>query len=222
MEEGQVRVGDLGSGSDYTPFFQHAGVPSTDIGSNGPYGVYHSVFDNYNWFIKNADPTFVYEQQQARVFGLEILHMADADVLPYDFDTYGKHVQGYISASEARARTANLTLDFAALKAAAARFAAAGTAVHAKQLDPASNAAALNQQLRAAENALLDPAGLPRRDWFKHLVYAPGEFTGYAAVVIPGVNEGIDAADAARTQSQIGPLTAALNRSAAVLEQAAK
>ncbi len=59
-------------------------MPSTDIGSDGPYGVYHSVFDNYNWFIKNADPTFVYEQQQARVFGLEILHMADADVLPYD------------------------------------------------------------------------------------------------------------------------------------------
>ncbi len=222
VEEGQVRVGDLGSGSDYTPFFQHAGVPSTDIGSNGPYGVYHSVFDNYNWFIKNADPTFVYEQQQARVFGLEILHMADADVLPYDFDTYGKNVQGYVTASETRAHTASLSLDFAALKTAAARFAAAGTAVHARQLDPATNAAALNQQLRAAENALLDPAGLPRRDWFKHLVYAPGEFTGYAAVVIPGVNEGIDAADATRTQSQIGPLAAALNRSAAILEQAAK
>ncbi len=222
MEEGQVRVGDLGSGSDYTPFFQHAGVPSTDIGSNGPYGVYHSVFDNYNWFIKNADPTFVYEQQQARVFGLEILHMADADVLPYDFDTYGKNIQGYITQSETRATTANLTLDFTALKAAAARFATAGTAVHARQLSPATDAAALNQQLRSAENALLDPAGLPRRDWFKHLVYAPGEFTGYAAVVIPGVNEGIDANDAPRTQSQIAPLTAALNRSAAILEQAAK
>src|ERR1700722_16173664 len=72
--EAEVRIGDLGSGSDFTPFIQHMGVPSTDIGADGPYGVYHSVFDNYNWFIKNADPTFVYEQQQARVFGLEILH----------------------------------------------------------------------------------------------------------------------------------------------------
>jgi N-acetylated-alpha-linked acidic dipeptidase len=72
-----VRVGDLGSGSDFTPFIQHLGVPSTDVGSSGPYGVYHSVFDNYNWFIKFADPTFVYEQQMARVFGLEILHMAN-------------------------------------------------------------------------------------------------------------------------------------------------
>ncbi len=222
MDAGEIRVGDLGSGSDYTPFFQHAGVPSTDIGSNGPYGVYHSVFDNYNWFIKNADPTFVYEQQQARVFGLEILHMADADVLPYDFETYGKNIQGYLTASESRAKSLGMKLDFTALEAAAARFSAAGAAIHAKQLSPSSNAPALNKQLRDAENALLDPAGLPRRDWFKHLVYAPGEFTGYAAVVIPGVNEGIDANDATRTQSQVGPLAAALNRAASILEQASK
>ena len=78
----QAHVGDLGSGSDFTPFLQHAGVPSTDIGSRGRYGVYHSVFDNYAWFTRFADPTFVYEQQQARIFGLQVLHMADADVLP--------------------------------------------------------------------------------------------------------------------------------------------
>ena len=51
-----MRVGDLGSGSDFTPFLQHVGVPSTDIGSGGPYGVYHSAFDNYAWFTMNADP----------------------------------------------------------------------------------------------------------------------------------------------------------------------
>ncbi len=85
-----VRIGTLGSGSDYTPFIQHLGVPSTDIGSDGPYGVYHSTFDDYTWFTKFADPTFVYEQQQARVFGLEVLHMADTDVLPYDYELYGK------------------------------------------------------------------------------------------------------------------------------------
>jgi N-acetylated-alpha-linked acidic dipeptidase len=218
----EVHVGDLGSGSDFTPFLQHAGVPSTDIGSGGPYGVYHSVFDNYNWFIKNADPTFVYEQQQARVFGLEIIHMADADVLPYDFAAYGKAVAGYISASEARAKTANLTLDFTPLQTASARFSAAGVSIHARQLAPGADVAAFNKSLRAAENALLDPAGLPHRDWYKHLIYAPGEFTGYAAVVIPGVNEGIDAADATRTQQQIAPLSAALDRASKILEAAAK
>ena len=76
-----VDVGDLGSGSDYTPFFQHLGIPSTDIGSGGPYGVYHSAFDDYNWFVKNADPDFTLLQQQARVFGLEVIKMADAGVL---------------------------------------------------------------------------------------------------------------------------------------------
>jgi N-acetylated-alpha-linked acidic dipeptidase len=215
---GEIRVGDLGSGSDYTPFLQHEGVPSTDIGSGGPYGVYHSVFDNYNWFIKNADPTFVYEQQQARVFGLEILHMADATVLPYDYATYGRDVVGYVKAAEAK--SGGMGLDYSALDAAAARFAAAGAAIRAKQTAPGADSKGLNEQLRAAEEALLNPAGLPRRGWYKHTVYAPGEYTGYAAVVIPGVNEGLDAGDKGRTQAQIGELAAALNRSAAVLEKA--
>ena len=65
----EVHVGDLGSGSDFTPFLQHAGVPSTDIGSEGPYGVYHSAFDNYAWFTQNADPHFLYLQEMARVLG---------------------------------------------------------------------------------------------------------------------------------------------------------
>jgi N-acetylated-alpha-linked acidic dipeptidase len=219
-----VRVGDLGSGSDYTPFFQHVGVPATDIGSDGPYGVYHSVFDNYNWFIKNADPTFVYEQEMARVFGIELLHMADADVLPYDYRLYGKDVEGFIAAAKRRAATENMTLDFSAATAAAARFTAAGEAVYKVQTSNPSSVklAALNTSLRDTETALLIPAGLPHRPWFKHAIADPGEYTGYAAVVIPGVNEGIDASDAPRTQEQIAVLAKQLNEAASVLEAAAK
>lgn len=217
----QVHVGELGSGSDFTPFLQHDGVPSTDIGSGGPYGVYHSAFDNYNWFIRNADPTFVYEQQQARVFGLEILHMADADILPYNYAAYGQHIEHYIQAASARATESKLQLDFAPLEAAAKRLTAAGSAVESRQNMAGSDATSLNQTLRATEAALLIPEGLPKRPWYKHAIYAPGEFTGYEAVVIPGVNEGIDAADQARTQTQIGRLTEALNRAASVLETAA-
>ncbi len=234
-----VRVSDLGSGSDYTPFFQHLAVPSTDIGSDGPYGVYHSVFDNYNWFIKFADPTFAYEQQQARVLGLEILHMANADVLPYDYDLYGKEILNYLKAAQTRSRphdpvnpgtnssmsakaesSSPMNLDFTAALAAAHRFAAAGTAIRVVQSTPPANPAALNQSLRDAETALLAPEGLPKRPWYKHLIYDPGEFTGYAAVVIPGVNEAIDAPDEARAQTQLAILAAALNRSAAILETA--
>jgi N-acetylated-alpha-linked acidic dipeptidase len=220
--DSDVRIGTLGSGSDYTPFIQHLGVPSTDIGSEGPYGVYHSVFDNYNWFIKFADPTFVYEQQQARVFGLEILHMADAEVLPYDYQLYGKEIVGYLEAAQKQATTKTLTLDFAPALASAHRLATAGAAIRTAQTNPPSDPATLNHSLREAEEALLNPAGLPKRPWYRHTIYAPGEFTGYAAVVIPGVNEGIDAPDAPRAQSQLAALTEALNRSAAILEAAAK
>jgi len=221
---GEVTIGNLGSGSDYTPFIQHLGVPSTDVGSEGPYGVYHSVFDNYNWFVKFADPTFVYEQQQARVFGLEILHMADADVLPYDYRLYGKDVVGYVADAQVQATTAKLKVDFGAASTAAQRFAAAGQKVYALQSAAiaGTNETKLNTALRDAESALLNDAGLPRRSWYKHTIYAPGEYTGYAAVVIPGVSEGIEANDAARTQGQLDALAAALNRSATILEDAAK
>jgi N-acetylated-alpha-linked acidic dipeptidase len=220
-----ARVGDLGSGSDFTPFIQHLGVPSTDIGSDGPYGVYHSAFDDFNWFTKFADPTFVYEQQQARVFGLEILHMADADILPYDYDTYGKEIVGYLRTAQQRAAAAHLDVDFTAANAAAARFAAAGRAVSQFQTSALSSSesvrASLNRALRDAEEDLLNQAGLPHRPWYRHTIYAPGEYTGYSAVVIPGVNEGIDAQDAARTSAQLATLTDALNRSANTLETAA-
>jgi N-acetylated-alpha-linked acidic dipeptidase len=220
--DADVRIGTLGSGSDYTPFIQHLGVPSTDIGSDGPYGVYHSTFDDYAWFIKFGDPTFAYEQQQARVFGLEILHMADTDVLPYDYELYGKEILNYLDAAQKRAADQQLTLDFSVALAAAKRFAVAGTAVRAAQTAPPSDSAALNRSLREAEEALLNPAGLPKRPWYRHTIYAPGEFTGYAAVVIPGVNEAIESADKTRAQAQLSPLADALNRSAAILEAAAK
>jgi N-acetylated-alpha-linked acidic dipeptidase len=220
----EVHIGTLGSGSDFTPFLQHLGVPSTDIGSDGPYGVYHSTFDDYNWFIKFADPTFVYEQQQARVFGLEVLHMADADVLPYDYAEYGAGIVDYVKAAKQRAAKLKLKLDFAAATSAADRFLAAGKQVLSIESGTTHRAMGLpqfNASLRDTENALLG-AGLPHRPWYRHVVYAPGEYTGYSAVVIPGVNEGLDVKDAARTQAQLEELASALNKAAAVLEQAAK
>ncbi|MDW5264376.1 MULTISPECIES: M28 family metallopeptidase [Acidobacteriaceae] len=220
--ETTVPIDNLGSGSDYTPFLQHVGVPSTDIGSEGPYGVYHSTFDDYNWFIKFADPTFVYEQEMARVFGLEVLHMADADVLPYDYQLYGKETLGYLEAAQRHAAKVGLNLDFTAALAAAKRFAAAGTAIRAVQLNPPADTAQLNVALRATEEAFLNQSGLPHRPWYKHLIYDPGEYTGYEAVVIPGVNEAIEANDASRAQSQLAALTEALNHAADTLEAAAK
>jgi N-acetylated-alpha-linked acidic dipeptidase len=216
----EVPVGDLGSGSDYTPFLQHLGVPATDIGSSGPYGVYHSVFDNFQWFTRNADPHFLYEQEMARVFGMEVLRMADADVLPYDYENYGKEIGVYVEAARKKSAAVfgNQGPDFAAAAAAAERLEKAGAAIARAQQDRKADAVRLNRTLVAAEKALLMPAGLPHRPWFRHAIYAPGEYTGYAAVVIPGVNEAIDAKDQERERKQLAELTAALERAALVLE----
>ncbi|HET6169967.1 MAG TPA: M28 family metallopeptidase [Terracidiphilus sp.] len=217
----EVHVSDLGSGSDFTPFLQHAGVPSTDVGSEGPYGVYHSTFDDLAWFVQNADPHFNYLQQMARVFGLETLRMADADVLPYDYEAYAREIGSYIDAAQHKAADAGLgSLDFTPAQAADARFAAAAAKVHALQAVPSGNPAQLNQALRNVETALLSPPGLPRRPWYKHTIYAPGEYTGYSAVVIPGVNEAIDAKDATVAAQQLTVLTQALDRAAQALDSA--
>jgi len=218
--KGEVPVGDLGSGSDYTAFQQHLGVPSSDISSTGPYGVYHSVFDNFAWFKKFGDPDFTYEQQMARVFGLEALRMADADVLPYDYEQYGKEIGSYVETAGKRAESkfGNHALDLGAVTAAAKRFQEAGAKILGKQRNPPRDTARLNQALRAVERALLVPEGLPHRPFFRHSIYAPGEYTGYAAVVIPGVNEAIDKGDAERARQQLAVLTAALERAAKVLE----
>lgn len=215
-----VAVGDLGSGSDYTAFLQHLGIPSSDVSSSGPYGVYHSVFDDFTWFKKFGDPDFVYEQQMARVFGLEAVRMADANVLPYDYEEYGKEIAAYLDAAHKRAedKFGEHALDFGAVDAAARHFETAGAKTLAKQKNPPRDATRLNQALRNAERALLDPQGLPHRPWFRHVIYAPGEYTGYAAVVIPGVNEALDKGDSERARQQLAVLAAALERAAKTLE----
>jgi N-acetylated-alpha-linked acidic dipeptidase len=216
-----VPVGDLGSGSDYTVFLQHLGVPSTDVSSTGDYGVYHSVFDNFAWFKKFGDPDFRYEQQMARVYGLEVIRMSSADVLPYDYENYGREILVYLDAakSKSKERFGDKVPDFSAAVEGARHLQEAGTKILQKQRKMPAAPDRLNAKLREAERALLIPEGLPNRPWFHHAIYAPGQYTGYAAVVIPGVNEAIDRGDLRRTEQQIAALAAALNRSAMVLEQ---
>jgi N-acetylated-alpha-linked acidic dipeptidase len=217
---GDVRVGDLGSGSDFTPFLQHIGVPSTDIGSGGPYGVYHSVFDNYAWYTMNADPHFDYLEEMAQVLGLEAIRMADTEVLPYDYAEYAREIASYLDTAQRKADDDKLSLDFAPALAAAARFRTAAERVRTLQDHPSGDVNHLNDALRAVEADLTSQAGLPNRPWYKHVIYAPGEYTGYAAVVIPGVNEAIDAKDASRAAQQLTVLTGALDNAAQTLNSA--
>ncbi|MGD0507526.1 MAG: M28 family metallopeptidase [Terriglobales bacterium] len=219
--QSDVPVGDLGSGSDYTVFLQHLGVPSTDISSTGEYGVYHSTFDDFTWFKKFGDPDFRYEQQMARVYGLEVLRMSSADVLPYDYENYGKEILDYLDAAKSKSkdRFGDKGPDFSTALEGARRLQEAGAKILQKQHKMTAAPDRMNAKLREAERALLIPEGLPNRPWFHHAIYAPGQYTGYAAVVIPGVNEAIDRGDLRRTEQQIAVLAAALNRAVLVLEQ---
>ena len=219
-----VPVSDLGSGSDYAVFLQHLGVASTDVGSFGDYGVYHSAFDDFAWFKKFADPDFRREQQMARIFGLEVVRMSDTDALPYDFEEYGKEIGVYIEKAKQRAKSVfpKSSPDFQLALAAARRLATAGAKIATRQQHPEGAVATLNLKLVQADRALLLEKGLPGRPWFRHAIYAPGKRAGYAAAVIPGVNDSIDDKDMAATQRQIFALTNALNHAAEIVESSAK
>ncbi len=215
-----VPVSDLGSGSDYAVFIQHLGIASTDVGSVGDYGVYHSVFDNFAWFKKFGDPDFVHEQKMARVFGIEIIRMAETDVVPYDFEEYGKEIGAYIATAKQHAIAvfAGRSPDFAAAETAARRLQTAGAKISSDQMHPSAEVNTLNERLVEADRALLLPDGLPGRPWFRNSIYAPGKRAGYAASVVPGVNDSIDSNDLSETNKQISALTAALDRAAGALE----
>jgi N-acetylated-alpha-linked acidic dipeptidase len=215
-----VKVGEMGSGSDFTPFLQHLGVPAADINSHGSYGVYHSAFDDFAWFTKFGDPTFVYEQEMARVYGLMAMRLASADQLPLDYEAYGKEVGEYLKIAERRSKAAfgEQAPSFAEAESAATRLQTAGADMLKRQSAAAGDNGAINLVLRNAERAFIASEGLPGRPWYKHLIYAPGQQTGYAALVIPGVNESIENKNLAQTTQQLKLLTTALNRAAGMLE----
>jgi hypothetical protein len=98
-ERADLRISALGSGSDYTPFLQHMGIASmnTGFGGEGGGGVYHSIYDSFDHYIRFGDPGFEYGVALVRTCGRVVLRLADADVLPYEFsnfaDTLGKYVK---------------------------------------------------------------------------------------------------------------------------------
>jgi N-acetylated-alpha-linked acidic dipeptidase len=157
----------------------------------------------------------------ARFLGLEALRMADADVLPYDYAAYASAIESYLETARRKANDDELNSRYFVLaQTAAARFAAAAQKAQSRQIAATGDLAKLNIAMRETETALLSPAGLPNRPWYRHTIFAPGEFTGYSAVVIPGVNEAIDAGDWKRAAQQLAVLAEALDRAAQTLDPA--
>jgi N-acetylated-alpha-linked acidic dipeptidase len=225
-------VGALGSGSDYTAFLDHIGVASLDMGLNGPGGdgSYHSTYDNPTWFKKYIDPQFKFSVLAAQVTGVALLRLADAEMLPFDYETYGRQILEYIGEIEKQATTASAEnakrIDFAALRAAAEAFAKAGADLRARgdsllgAAGAASDAQAfadVNRRLIMAERDLIEPAGLPDRPWYRHVIYAPGLYTGYGVKTIPGVREAVDSGNTARAAEQATVVVRALQRATRTL-----
>ena len=224
----------LGSGSDYTVFLNFLGLPVVEMSFNGPYGVYHSMYDNAYWMEHFGDPGYRYMTAMGEVWGRMALRLANADHYPHDFVLYAQRVGGFIDALEAQVTArgasqpaANTPLDFSAVRAAQDRWRLAAVALEAalaqRLASPAgaprrAELARMNEAMRSVEQSFLSPAGIPGRPWFKHVLYAP-KYT-YAAMTLPGVQEAVDEADWARARAQLAVIAARLD-AAAVATRAA-
>jgi N-acetylated-alpha-linked acidic dipeptidase len=222
---GAARVARLGSGSDFSAFFDYAGIPSMDVSFAGDYGVYHSLYDDFYWMKHFGDPAFVYHATLARVLGTLALRLDEADFLPYDYASYASEIEHRATdrithaASESDQDIMEPILDAAAkLTTSATNASHALAAISDAPIGPAK-LDEINRALAAVEQGLLDPDGLAGRPWFKHTIYAPGSYTGYAAEVLPGITEALAHGDSATLQRESKGVAEALLRASARLDE---
>jgi beta-lactamase class A len=215
----------IGSGSDHTVFLNFLSRPVVEMGFDGPYGVYHSAYDNHYWIKNIGDPGFKYHTLMAQLWGTLALRLANADVLPYAMETYAGSVREFVRELDGL-KDVDGNLDRTPLvsgardlRAAARRLDhAVATALESGSLSP-STADRLNQDLLAFENNWAHPAGIPGRPWFKHLLYAP-RYT-YAAMTLPGVTEAAERGDWAAAREQAALVAQAIATNTALLHTAA-
>jgi len=259
--QADLRIGALGSGSDFTPFLQHLGIASVnvDFGGEDQYGQYHSIYDSFDHYVRFGDPTFAYVATAARTGLRFTLRLADADVLPFRLDTTAEVIAGYADeigklADRMRAESverdrllADKTLQLAAdptrtfvpppaldrvphlelapldnaaeqLKTAAAAFEKARAAAVAAGLAP-ERRDALNAFLRTFEGRLTNPDGLPGRPWYRHEIYAPGQYTGYGVKTLPSIREAIELRKWDEANAQVVVVAKLLDAARAAIEE---
>ena len=254
------RIGALGSGSDYTPFLQHLGVPSLNIGYGGEdsSGIYHSIYDDFYFYTHFLDTDFAYGRALAQTGGTVVIRLADADILPFQYAnlvdtlrTYDEELQVLVKKKREEIAERNreiadgvfaaindprrprvapkvepvppaieLTPIARAIETLARRAVALDEARAAAAKKSASTAAlaAIDVKIAQSEQQLLDAAGLVHREWFKHLLYAPGFYTGYGVKTMPGVREAIEQAQYQSLPAEIARVAKALEREAAWLD----
>lgn len=200
-DEEEPTIGKLGSGSDYTAFLQHNGVPSINIRFTTPNGFYHSAYDNTDSVERFIDPNYEHHAAGARLNGILALRLANADVLPIQYSAYAENVEkllldmvekgapkevlkGSIEASKEWQEAAR------DLEEKAASLIQDGvTPAEKKQLEW------INKALLKQERDLIQEEGIPSRPWYKHQIWAPGLTTGYAAQPLPALGEALESGD---------------------------
>jgi N-acetylated-alpha-linked acidic dipeptidase len=233
-ERPDLRIGALGSGSDYTPFLQHLGIASMNTGfggDGGSGGVYHSIYDSFTWYTKFGDPTFEHGRTLSQVNGTIVMRLADADVLPFEFTDLADTLGRYVDEIEKLAKTSKpqREVDLSALKSAvkslagsARRYEESLAKANAKGFQQVKELKTLNELLYQSERKLTSERGLPRRPWFKHEIYAPGFYTGYGVKTIPGVREAIEEKKWDEVEPEVKRAAAAIQALTSQVEAAAR
>lgn len=202
-------IGFLGSGSDFTPFFQHLGIASANMAFVYPenvYGVYHSSMDSVHYVETMSDPKFATHTTLTQWWGLLALRLANENVLPFQFSTYGPVMRGDLAKFEDKTDALNLTLNYHELYDAITQFTINAEIFHT-QLDSflEDNSTTVKQQhawntkLKLLEREFLLDEGLPHRPWYKHVIFGPGYYQLYAGTAFPGISDGIAFGDDDKT-----------------------
>jgi N-acetylated-alpha-linked acidic dipeptidase len=219
----QTRVG---SGSDHTAFLNFICMPVIDMGFSGPYGVYHSQFDNFFWMSHFGDPQFHYHATMAKIWGIAALRLANADILPFDYTVYAQEITKYVKEIESLSPKSldshvKSLLDKLDLFHRSSRSLNNKIELILSSGNPLSHPESLeliNTALMKVERCFGYQEGIPQRPWFKHLIYAP-RFT-YAPEVLPGVTEALEDKDWERAQKQLQLLENAVMKANRILSKA--
>jgi N-acetylated-alpha-linked acidic dipeptidase len=213
----------IGSGSDHTVFLNFLGIPTVGLTFVGPYGVYHSLYDDFYWMNHFGDPGYEYHTLMSQLWGVMALRLANADVLPFDFESYGANIGQFVSDLEGTSHVDG-HVDLAALQQRAVDFQTAGRELNASvnrviasgHLD-AETASRINESLIHVERNWLNPEGIPGRPWFKHSLYA-ARYT-YTHLELPGLTEAAEASDWKRATAQAKILEVQLEKNTALLRE---
>jgi N-acetylated-alpha-linked acidic dipeptidase len=210
----------IGSGSDHTVFLNFVGMPVIGLQFDGPYGVYHSMYDDFYWMNHFGDPGYRYHTLMSQLWGVLALRLANADLEPFDFATYADNIRQFeLSNGKDMSQ-----IDMKPLLESIDRFEAAGRKLNTtvrRALDAgkisAKTAAEINAGMMQVERNWLNPDGIPGRPWFKHTLYG-ARFT-YAHLELPGLTEAVERQDwkTARRQQEI--LLESLDRNTKLVEQ---